>query len=136
MFGINRIIAIGMFELIFTTDKLFVNSFGMSFYSGAVFLLIVFVGLVFFAIRKNGRRAFDNCRIAARKRYRRRLRLHTARDVDICEIKFVGALCEQTREHGERRIDAAENDFVPTYLSREIDDDVRERAPGRAHDHT
>jgi len=59
-----------------------------------------------------------------------RLRLDAAGDVEISEMKIVRALREQAGKHRQRRVHAAERDFVRADLAREIDDDVREWRPG------
>ncbi len=52
VFLINRLIAIGVFELAFSFDLFFVNNFNLPFYSGAFILLIVAASLIVFLLKK------------------------------------------------------------------------------------
>ena len=47
---INRFVAIGYFELAFAFDRLFVNGLGFPFYSGAIALIAVSVGVLWFVL--------------------------------------------------------------------------------------
>jgi hypothetical protein len=52
VFLINRLVAIGIFELAFGADKFFVNSLGFPFYSGATFVVALLVVACSLFIRK------------------------------------------------------------------------------------
>lgn len=54
VFLINRLVAIGVFELAFSLDLFFVNSLNMPFYSGAIALIIFIVSLISFLLKKFG----------------------------------------------------------------------------------
>jgi len=52
VFLINRVVAIGLFELAFSFDLFFVNSLHLPFYSGAIALAMVMGGALYFALKK------------------------------------------------------------------------------------
>lgn len=49
---INRFVAIGIFDLAFTFDRIAVNSLGLPFYSGVFILLLVIVVICYFLLKK------------------------------------------------------------------------------------
>jgi len=49
---INRVVAVGTFELAFSFDRFFVNQFGFPFYSGAIMLLILTISMFTWIIIK------------------------------------------------------------------------------------
>ncbi|HZB12065.1 MAG TPA: DUF2723 domain-containing protein, partial [Chryseolinea sp.] len=49
---INRLVAVGLFELMFSFDLFFVNSFHTPFYSGAIVLLVLMTLLFIFLLRR------------------------------------------------------------------------------------
>lgn len=52
VFLINRMVAIGTFELAFGVDKFLVNNIGLPYYSGAIFVLLMFIGAFHWLLRK------------------------------------------------------------------------------------
>lgn len=55
VFVINRWVAVGIFELAFTVDRIAVNIMALPFYSGVIILLAVMVTSFYFILRKFGR---------------------------------------------------------------------------------
>lgn len=55
VFLINRLIAIGLFELAFSFDLFFVNAMNLPFYSGALILILLLVSLFYWVLRKYSR---------------------------------------------------------------------------------
>jgi hypothetical protein len=52
VFLINRLVAIGLFELAFSFDLFFVNSLNMPFYSGAVILIMLIISLLVLLLKR------------------------------------------------------------------------------------
>lgn len=52
VFLINRIVAIGTFELAFGADKFLVNNIGLPYYSGAILLLLIFIAVFYWLLKR------------------------------------------------------------------------------------
>ncbi|MBL0743134.1 glycosyltransferase family 117 protein [Chryseolinea lacunae] len=57
VFLINRLVAVGLFELAFSFDFFFVNTLHFAFYSGVAVLLVLMTAIVYFLLRRFSQRA-------------------------------------------------------------------------------